>query len=265
MEFKTEYKKELNQTKLRVLLQGVYAEDYQVRMIRENPIRGLAAMQARGEGSQTVYEYDITGGISLKKRYRQKKMTALEMQEFLRQARDVVKEMEIYLLSPNRLLFEPEYIFWEEGTYRFCYLPLEREDIRIAFHRLMDSFVQWTDYQDVSSVKTAFLLHRETMNENYSLERIVKKLEEAEKEQEPEKETQKRNSEKEEGVLPQEVLWQPEGYDRAEHDWIARQERGSEILKETDNLWTPVKRLLCRHRRPKWGDWDGIYIDEEEL
>lgn len=54
-------------------------------------------------------------------------------------------------------------------------------------------------------------------------------------------------------------------YDTREHDWITEQEMGSSILKETENLWIPVKRFLNRHKKSKWGDWDGLYIEEEEL
>ncbi len=28
---------------------------------------------------------------------------------------------------------------------------------------------------------------------------------------------------------------------------------------------TPVKRFLTGHRKPKWRNWDGLYIEEEEL
>ena len=138
----------------------------------------------------------------------------------------------------------------------------------------MDDFVQWTDYQDIPSVKTAFFLHKETMKENYSLKKIIKELEKMKAEEEQieitgteKKESEGRRYEPEEENGRQEELWQQRTveYDREEHDWIARQEMGSKILKETDNLWNPVKRLLHRHKRPKWGDWDGVYIDEEEL
>ena len=54
-------------------------------------------------------------------------------------------------------------------------------------------------------------------------------------------------------------------YDTKEHDWITEQEMGSSIMKETENLWTPVKRFLNKHKKPKWGDWDGLHIEEEEL
>lgn len=289
VEFQTELKKELNQTRLKISLSGLYTEDYQIRMLRENQIRGLLPINARGEGESTVYEYDITGMVSLRQYYKQKKITWKEMNVFLKQIQEAIEETERYLLNPNRLLMAPDYIFYEEGTCRFCYFPKGDEDIRLSFHRLMDDFVQWTDYQDIPSVKTAFYLHKETMKENYSLKRIMQELktvkgEEGENGGHAGKPSEDHTDEKMPGgrdmeeaekhpYIPEEIenrreqLWKHQAaeYDSEEHDWITRQEMGSRILKETDNLWSPVKRLLHRHKRPKWGDWDGIYIDEEDF
>lgn len=269
MEFQTELKTELNQTRLRFSLSGLYTEDYQIRMLRENQIRGLLPVNVHGEGENTVYEYDITGLTSLNQYYKHKKITWQEMNRFLEQILEVVEAVEGYLLNPNRLLINPEYIFFEEEVCRFCYFPQGEEDIRMSFHRLMDNFVQWTDYQDIPSVKTAFFLHKETMKENYSLKRIMQELERMKTEtevKEPAAEGGEKKSDEELQSL-RESLWQQGGseYDSEEHDWITKQEIGSRILKETDNLWSPVKRLLHRHKRPKWGDWDGIYIDEEDF
>ena len=289
MEFQTELKKELNQTRLRISFSGLYTEDYQIRMLRENHVKGLLSISAVGEGESTVYEYDITGLISMRQYYKQKKITWEDMNGFLRQMQEVIEAAESYLLNSNRLLMNPEYIFCEEGEYRFCYFPQGDEDIRTSFHRLMDEFVQWTDYQDVSSVKTAFFLHKETMKETYSLKRIMQDLEKIREENEENEkhiEEQTENYERskkqrgrgaeetegkqyafEEEDFHRDELWRQRAaeYDSEEHDWITRQEMGSKILKETDNLWSPVKRLLHRHKRPKWGDWDGIYIDEEDF
>lgn len=38
-------------------------------------------------------------------------------------------------------------------------------------------------------------------------------------------------------------------YDTEEHDWITEQEMGSSIMRETDNLWIPVKRFLTKHKK----------------
>ena len=40
---------------------------------------------------------------------------------------------------------------------------------------------------------------------------------------------------------------------------------GSSIMRETDNLLIPVKRFLTKHKKTKWGEWDGLHIEEEEL
>ena len=96
------------------------------------------------------------------------------------------------------------------------------------------------------------------MKENYSLEQIIKECvkEEEENVLAEDKNTDLGAEEEKEGNTY---------FDRTEHDWIASQEMGSTILRETENLWTPMKRFLHRRRKPKWGDWDGLYIEEEDL
>ena len=91
-----------------------------------------------------------------------------------------------------------------------------------------------------------FLLHKGTMEENYSMEKLIKEC--FYQEEQSEKKEKKEVS-----------------YDTAEHDWITEQEMGSSILRETDNMWTPVKHFLNKHKKHRWGDWDGLHIEEEEL
>ena len=92
------------------------------------------------------------------------------------------------------------------------------------------------DYQDKECVQIVFLLHKETMKENYSLEQIIKECvkEEEENVLAEDKNTDLGTEEEKEGSTY---------FDRTEHDWIASQEMGSTILRETENLWTPMKRF----------------------
>ena len=113
MDFQVELRKELNQTRLRLRLAGLYIEDYQIRMLRENRLKGVLPMRGYGEGESTVYEYDITGRTSLRQYYKQRKITWEEMNLFLKQIQEVISETEGYLLNPNRLLLNPDYIFYK--------------------------------------------------------------------------------------------------------------------------------------------------------
>ncbi len=123
----------------------------------------------------------------------------------------------------------------------------------------------WT-YQDEESVQTIFFLHRETMEENYSLDKIMTKILYQEDERKETRENEDREIQKKE-VQNRRNLWEKEEvrYDTREHDWIAEQEMGSLIMEETENLWTPVRRFLRKHKKPRWGEWDDLHIEEEEL
>lgn len=226
----------------------LYKEDYQMRMLSGNQIEGLLQVKGRGMNGSSFYDYDVSGKISIKAMYERSKISSKDIKIFLSNLRETISDVENHLLNIHRILLKPEYIFYEKGRYYFCYYPLSQEDFWREFHVLTEYFVKKADYEDKECVKVTFLLHKETMEDNYSLEKLTDeclKIEEKNIVEEPE--------------VPKIT------YDTVEHDWIKEQHMGSSILRETDNMWTPVKRFLSKHKKTKWGEWDGLYVEEEEF
>lgn len=237
-----------------------YTEDYQNKMLEENQIEGLLEMSGRGVDDKSCYDYNVSGKLSMKAMYEKHTIDGKEIKILLKSILNVVKEVERYLLDVNCILMEPEYIFYSEEKYYFCYYPPGNRSLWEGFHHLSEHLVKYADYQDQECVRIVFLLHQETMKENYSLEQIIRECVDADEEEQEQNENSIVAGEEIDGDVDTEIL-----FDRAEHDWIASQEMGSTILRETENLWTPVKRFLHRRKKPKWGDWDGLYIEEEDL
>lgn len=229
----------------------LYKEDYQIRMLSGNQVEGLLPVKGRGMNGSSFYDYDVSGKISVKAMYERSKISSKDIKIFLSDLRKTITSVENHLLNKHRILLKPEYIFYEKGKYYFCYYPLAEEDFWGEFHVLTEYFVKKADYEDKECVKITFLLHKETMEDNYSLEKLVDEC--LRVEEEPVK------SIDEEPEVPQIT------YDTTEHDWIKEQHLGSSILRETDNMWTPVKRFLNKHKKTKWGEWDGLYVEEEEF
>lgn len=291
MEFRAECRKELNRVLLQIRVAGVETEDYQSRMLRENTLNGLVSFRVYGEGEETIYEYDITGMVSLQSYYKKRKMSYKDMKMFLVKIQKVISEAEDYLLNPNRILLDPEYIYINEKQCVFCYFPKGDEEIHDSFHRLMDSFVKWTDYQDIPSVRAAFLLHKETMEENYSLQGVSSKLDalirqeaaEAKKAVEkppvsitkattavntepnsvgnrgnnidtPKNDTQKVDAQNEMARKKSEVY-------HVREDWVNG--NNNTMMEEKKGFWTPVKKLLSKNKKPKWGEWDSLDTDND--
>lgn len=222
---------------------GRYKEDYQMRMLERNKIEGLLSVRGRGMNDSTHYDYDVSGKISMKAMFERCKITSEDIKKFLLGLKNVVNTVGDHLLKNQCILLKPEYIFCENDKYYFCYFPPARGDFWQEFHELTEYFVKHADYEDSECIRMVFLLHKETMEEFYSLDKLIDQC--LTMEEEPQ--------------IPQIT------YDSSDHDWITKQDRSSSILRETDNMWVPVKRFLNKHKKQKWGDWDGLYVEEEML
>ena len=245
------FKRKLSQSLLILRAEEPYIEDYQMKMLKENEIEGLLEVRGKGLDNASVYEYDVSGKTSIKSIFDNSQFTPGEIKQCIAQIKNVVEKINNYLLDADALVLEPEYIFRGEGKYFFCYCPKWRRNIRGAFHKLTEFFVQHTDYQNIQCIKMVFMLHKETMEDNYSLKMIMDNLQSIENEDPANKESEDKSD-----------LF---SYDEKEPDWITCQEMGNQMLNEEDRFWNPVKRFLQKHRKPKWGDFEGLYINEEDF
>ncbi len=244
--------------KITIEEKGLYKEDYQVRMLKANDLEGILKMGGRGINETSYYDYDVSGKISMKAMFERSKISAEDIKMFLQNLKMAVKEVETFLLNIHCILLKPEYIFYEEGRFFFCYYPLAKQDLWEEFHVLTEYFVKQADYQEEDCVNLVFLLHKKTMDENYSLEKLTAECMQTGVGQE-----KMPGEPEEEDCEPGE---EPEdSYELARRDWITEREMSGSLMRETENLWMPVKRFLDRHKKPKWGEWDGLHIEEEEL
>ncbi len=242
--------------KITIEEESFYKEDYQVRMLKANNLNGILKMGGRGINEKSYYDYDVSGKLSMRAMFERSKINAEDIKTFLKDFRSALKEVETFLLNIHCILLKPEYIFYEEGKYFFCYYPLAQGELWEEFHGLTEYFVKQADYQDQECIRMVFLLHKKTMDENYSLEKIV-----AECLQNPQEDYGV--TENQDGGIDK--VKEEEEENMQERDWITEQELGSSIFRESDTLWAPVKRLLNRRRKSRWGDWDGLHIEEEDF
>ena len=144
----------------------------------------------------------------------------------------IVKEVERYLLNVNCILMDPEYIFYTEEKYYFCYYPPKEKSLWEGFHHLSEYLVKCADYQDKECVQIVFLLHKETMKENYSLEQIIKEC----------------VKEEEENVLAEDKIqiWEQRKKRKEAHILTGQNMTGSQARKWEVRYF--VRQKTCGHR-----------------
>ena len=214
----TYYKNDLNKAYMIIESEEKAEVDYQTFMLQENVIPGLLSTTIRYVDNQSCYRYDISGKVSLQSKYEKSKLTEKEMVDLIRAILAVTKEVRRYMLDGNKILLEPEYIYCDGDKFSFAYYPLSEQQISDAFHRLTEFFVREVDYREKTGVHLAYTLHKASMEENYSIERIMEEM----------------TCEQEEQEEPEEELME---------------------VAEEKNVWGGMRKFWERRRSKKWGNW----------
>lgn len=233
----TEFERELRHTWMIFEIEKIYEEDYQMKMIYSNSIPGLLNVQGQGMDEKSRYRYEISGKISMKALGERESWNYFQMENFMRQLIQILKEMDNYLLNVNCLSLKPEHIYWNDGKYYFCYCPALEQDLWEEFHELTEYFVRETNYEDKEAIYFAYELHKSSMEENYNIEEILEKiLERKEAEMSRVREDIK------------EMSYELED-DKILDDWAGEQELKNNVMRERSGVWGFVSRKLQRNSK----------------
>lgn len=218
---KTYIEKNLNKTYL--VLEGAEGEteDYQTVMLRENEIPGILPTDISYLDNQMYYHYDISGKQTFATVGEKGKLRYEDMKVLVTELLDVIQNLQKYMLDGNGILLDPEFIFCEREHFYFCYYPSQREGAKEAFHRLTEFFVREVNYNDDEGVRFAYTFHKATMEEHYSIEKIMSAflLEETVQEEELDEVTFVEYTEELENYSEEEVAEESNFWGRAKGFW----------------------------------------------
>ncbi len=236
------YTNNLKQAHLVLESDACCEEDFQIWMLRENEIPGLLKISIKYINEVTQYHYNVSGKIALKTMLEKRKLKCEDIKGIVNDLLATMQEMHRYMLDNSKLIIDPEFIFYEKGQYYFCYHPASNERLTEKFHCLTEFFVREVDYQDDEGVYMAYMLHKSTMEEHYSVEKIMQ-------------ESLKKKEEEKVPVHYGEIVEQ-----KAELALVEQ-----ELVAEKNEFWDPIRKLLARKKKEKWGYWDEIHIEEDDL
>lgn len=219
---KTYYKNDLNRAYLIVEGEESVPEDYQVKMLQENEISGLLKTEVRYVDGVGHYYYDISGKTSLQKTYEREKLGYENIKRLIETLSQTICSLSRYMLKGDCLLLDPAHIFCEKGRFLFCYFPQNDKELKTAFHELTEYFVREVDYQDEKGIHLAYVMHKATMEDHYSIRQIMQEFLEERRE--------KKEEERTEEVSFQQYLTTP-ALEEAQ-------------VEEKKSLWEPVKKIF---------------------
>lgn len=282
-ELKISYEKGWNSTYIHVDTDGPYEENYQMRMLRNNSLPHLADMSGSGRDGMSRYSFRSDGGILMEEKYRSIDLHAKDVLMFTEQLLEIAEILTEHMLNPDRLLIAPEMIFVEDSSFRFCYLPVKKgeNDVTLgeSFHRITEYFVSRLDYKENEGILLVYRLHKETMQKNYDLKKIlddyrqeltecmedhgrkVEKGEEISRSSEEKEESEEylfnKKRESNHGLSDGTIFLSDEDDDVH----IYMPQKKSMYLKEKAVSYGPVRKVINRIKTGRWGEWEDLITE----
>ena len=224
---KSYIKNNLKQTFLILEGEENLEEDFQIFMLQGNEIPGLLRTRITYVDNKSHYHYDISGKISLQTKYEKVNLSGEDIRRLVYAILQTVREVKNFMLDSERILLDPEHIYCEGEKFFFCYYPSCRMKLTEEFHKLTEYFVREVDYKDDEGIHLAYTFHKSSMEENYSIEKILEEIETEVEETTP----QIRYDEHMEECIDENIA-----------------------IAEQKEFWEPVRRFLERRKRDKQGD-----------
>lgn len=231
---KSSIRSDLNYMELVLEGKEPYQDNYQVRMIKENPIPNILKVTASGVDGRSQYLYDISGMRSIKRELERNNCDKKYIEKFLKILLRVISAMSNYMLDINFLILNPEFIYTKNEEYYFCYFPGYEGNILESFHELTEFFVREIDYSDYATVVLVCGMHKATMEDQYEIQSIIQQY------------TTSKPEHEEIELFSEDI----ETEDAPELE--------QNMIREA-----PIKRFWNQRKKDKWGTWDDLLISEE--
>ena len=153
---------------------GMNENDYRVKMLLENNIKGLLPVTHRKVNGESRYYYEINSLQSLDRILEKRELGCDEIKMLLMGCVRLFERLEEYLLDGSQVIIRPEFIYINVECmepYFVCY-PDYEGDVRLSFMEFTDELLTRIDHTDKSAVMLGYQVYRYTRNPNFVLSEI---------------------------------------------------------------------------------------------
>ena len=152
-------------------------KNYEFLMITGNEIPVFLSCSKLILDDKEQYIYDVNSMICLRELASKKSLTSDELiilVESICSCQDMIKS---YLLSPEGLILDPDFVFFERNrrTFKYAFFPWDNEDTYSSYTKMAEFLLAAIDYSDEQAVDMGYDIYASILNKDYDLSRFIKR------------------------------------------------------------------------------------------
>lgn len=147
---------------------------YQVRMLLGNLIPSVLKCHLQSLDGQEYFCYDITSRQSLFILFEERKFQIRELRMIFDGFVRVMEELTEFLMNPDQLVLQPEYIYLDisRGRVYFCCLPGFHREIQEQLRELTEYILPKLEHKDQEAVALGYGVYRKLLEPGFQLETL---------------------------------------------------------------------------------------------
>ena len=170
--------KDLDRVYLVFDIEDIDESEYILQMVLHGNLPALLPLSISTIDGKKQLRADVTGCTDIASRYRTAQLSGSDIRKILMTVNDVIRKLPGYLLDPQDLCLEPEYIFFGSGADEILltYVPHLSESEPDTLRTLSEFFLKKLDHSDRLAADLAYGLFDRAQSENYRAGEVLDSL-----------------------------------------------------------------------------------------
>lgn len=145
-----------------LMIKDEETDSFEMRMIRNNNIKGLLAVSTRQINNQYIYMYNISGKNNMSEIYGKHKMSSSELKSFIAGLKNVIEGTKNYLLNESGIILEETYIFKDTNSdeFYFVYYKDDNTGLWDKLKNLFEYIIGIIDHSDNEAVTLGYGIYK---------------------------------------------------------------------------------------------------------
>lgn len=179
MEFVATYKKDMQYSYLIIDREEQKKEDYCVKMLKNNTIKGILKPEIRMIDERQSYYYDITTKQAMISSFEKGQLRKQQIKKLVISILKIMERGMDYLLCENDFVLNPEYIFIHPSSFEvnLCYVPGYQVSIQTQLCNLMEYFMNKVNYEEKEAVQLVYDLYKISKESDCTYQKLYEVLE----------------------------------------------------------------------------------------
>ena len=148
---------------------------YEFQMITGNEIPVFLSCSKLFYDDKEQYIYDVNSMICLSELAKKKSLTGDELNILIESVCSCQEMIKSYLLSPEGLILDPDFVFFERSkkTFRYAFFPWDNEDTYSSYTKLAEFLLSAIDYSDEQAIDMGYDIYASILNKDYDLSKFL--------------------------------------------------------------------------------------------